>query len=509
MSKQFRDEFDHLRCTCCDHHNTYEAQITTTTKATQINKLLRSFRIVPTSMNNGRKRHREAEENDDAEPEEVAEVVEEHIDVLAVRFRKKLIAVIIGVISVMNMFMFSRNLGAVVPPSVIQQLPFLEENDEEHDEIFQPAIRFQNNLWARIVAIDEFSVDPTRRSEQPFWDTYRGREEDWYKEYRMSQRTFNTIVRDCVPFLYSRPTYSLKSARFRYLRAKVVMATLIRYLAIQSDQHTLGKEFGVRQSCVSKRIDRGCKALLSAYWFENCPYPKIKFPLNEGRREAARWFFRKCNIPYLCGSIDGSIIKIASPNCVNFIPREFWCKRKRTYSLNLMVVCDHQKKIIFADARWPGGTSDTGAVARSKFLTNLFVRRDPEIFPEPFMILADGGFHKRSCFIAPDLVARNQVENQFNTRISSARCVVENAFGLLKMKWRRLHQHAIAECTRVVPHIILCACVLHNICIDAGDVNDEEAAAVRDEDEAAADRAEFNATYERILRNNGANSNFT
>ena len=80
---------------------------------------------------------------------------------------------------------------------------------------------------------------------------------------------------------------------------------------------------------------------------------------------------------------------------------------------------------------------------------------------------------------------------------------VENAFGFLKMKWRRLHQHAIAECTRVVPHIILCACVLHNICIDAGDVNDEEAAAVRNEEEAAADRAEFNAAYERIFRNNG------
>ena len=58
----------------------------------------------------------------------------------------------------------------------------------------------------------------------------------------MSKETFNAIVRDTVPYLYSRPTYSFKSGRFRYLRAKVVMATLIRYLAIQSDQHTLGKE---------------------------------------------------------------------------------------------------------------------------------------------------------------------------------------------------------------------------------------------------------------------------
>lgn len=107
------------------------------------------------------------------------------------------------------------------------------------------------------------------------------------------------------------------------------------------------------------------------------------------------------------------------------------------------------------------------------------------------------------CFIAPDYNARNRVENQFNTSISSARCIVENAFGLLKMKWRRLHQYSIQESTRIIPELVLCACILHNICIDAGDVNHEEQAAVRDEAEARVDRAEINAACERIFRNNG------
>ena len=63
-------------------------------------------------------------------------------------------------------------------------------------------------------------------------------------------------------------------------------------------------------------------------------------------------------------------------------------------------------------------------------VTNLFVQRDDDSFPLPYMILADGGFHKRTCFIAPDLPANNRIENIFNTNISQARCVVENAFGL-------------------------------------------------------------------------------
>jgi hypothetical protein len=418
-------------------------------------------------------------------------------------YRKRLIGVICGLIIVMNIVLFGHGIDSIqyLFTEVISDTS--EGYGELDDEDLVQARIFEESLWARIIAIDQFCTDPTRKSEQCFWDTYRGREEEWYKEYRMSRSTFNQIVIDCVPFLYSRPTYSLKSARFRYLRGKVVMATLVRYLAIQSDQHTLGKEFGVRQPCVSKRLDRACRALLSAYHYDNCPFPKIYFPLEAGRKEAARWFFAKCNIPYLCGSIDGSIINIAAPYCSTFIPREFWCKRKQSYSLNLMVICDHQKRFIFADSRWPGSTADTGAVSRSKFLTNLFVRRDNTLFPSPFMILADGGFHKRACFIAPTYDARNRLERSFNTSISSARCIVENAFGLLKMKWRRLHKHSVAEGTTLIPQLILCACVLHNICIDAGDQNDEERAAVRNEEERLEERAEINEACDRILNNIG------
>ena len=259
----------------------------------------------------------------------------------------------------------------------------------------------------------------------------------------------------------------------------------------------------MRQPCISKRIDRACRALLSAYYFEGCPDPKIVFPLEDGRRAAAASFYAKCCIPFLFGSIEGSIIKISSPFAVNFIPREFWSRRKQAYSLNLMVICDHRKRVIFADSRWPGSTCDTGAVARSKFLSNLFVERDDDLFPLPYMILADGGFHKRACFVAPDFPAHNRMESSFNTSVSRARCVVENAFGLLKTKWRRLHQHSIAEHTAIIPQLVLCACVLHNICIDSGDINDEEDAAVRNEEERLADRDEVNLACGRILAYHG------
>ena len=272
-------------------------------------------------MEVGNKRNRDAEDDD---PDDLDEQADNGL-------RRRLISVICALLTVTHIFMGTKSIEPVhkcCAPLLELDMRGICNEDGNVEAIFLPAMHFPRDLWARILATDMYCVDSTRKSEQPFWDTCRGRKEDWYKEYRMSQATFIIITRDCVPFLYSRPTYSLQSARFRYLRSKVV-TTLIRYLAIQSDQHTLGKEFGVRQACVSKRLERGHTALLSAYWYQGCPNPKISFPLEAGRREVARWFVAKCGIPYLCGSIDGSIIKISTSFCVGYIPREFCCKRKK------------------------------------------------------------------------------------------------------------------------------------------------------------------------------------
>jgi hypothetical protein len=201
------------------------------------------------------------------------------------------------------------------------------------------------------------------------------------------------------------------------------------------------------------------------------------------------------------GSIDGTIIHIAKPSTSRFIPAEFYCGRKGTYSLNTMLICDHRKRFMYVDSRWPGSTNDKGAVSRSLFLANLFVHRDPTLFPEPWMILADGGFHLRTCFLAPDVVSddANRLLKKFNFCVSRGRCIIENAIGLLKMKWRRFYKHQIDEETEIIPDLVLAACVLHNICIDANDVNAEEANAVRDEEEAAEERAEIIAAYNRVL----------
>lgn len=188
--------------------------------------------------------------------------------------------------------------------SIVLPAPVREQSSSED------MIRLEAQRRSEIVSLvmaDSYAAEPRYKSEQIFWDVYDGDCEDFYKEFRMKKTTFDSIVADCVPFLYDTPAENEVSARYREVRGKVCMAVLIRYLATQMSQHDLGKQFGVRQPCISKRIRRAYKALLTAYYWTDCPKPQIFFPTDQAQRdEASEWFFHKSSgIPYILGAIDG------------------------------------------------------------------------------------------------------------------------------------------------------------------------------------------------------------
>ena len=62
-------------------------------------------------------------------------------------------------------------------------------------------------------------------------------------------------------------------------------------------------------------------------------------------------------------------------------------------------------------------------------------------------------------------------EREFSKKLSAARSVVERAFGKLKGRWRLLLKK-IEQQTRTLSKTVLTACVLHNICVNHGDLYD-------------------------------------
>ena len=63
-------------------------------------------------------------------------------------------------------------------------------------------------------------------------------------------------------------------------------------------------------------------------------------------------------------------------------------------------------------------------------------------------------------------------QRSFNYHLSRARIVVENTFGRLKGRWRRLMKHIDMDINNV-PHIITACCILHNLCEVHGDAFNE------------------------------------
>ena len=63
----------------------------------------------------------------------------------------------------------------------------------------------------------------------------------------------------------------------------------------------------------------------------------------------------------------------------------------------------------------------------------------------------------------------SQEERKFNRKIGALRSGVERAFRLLKARWR-LVSKKVEQQTRALNKTFVTACILHNICLEQGDM---------------------------------------
>ena len=97
------------------------------------------------------------------------------------------------------------------------------------------------------------------------------------------------------------------------------------------------------------------------------------------------------------------------------------------------------------------------------------------------VILGDGAYPASTWLLKPHPFQNNltQEQKKYHRVLSSSRCVAENAFGLLKSRWRCLMKR-IDNNLENVSGIVMSCVILHNICqrrkdeyIDDGRVLDE------------------------------------
>ncbi|XP_030747047.1 protein ALP1-like [Sitophilus oryzae] len=168
--------------------------------------------------------------------------------------------------------------------------------------------------------------------------------------------------------------------------------------------------------------------------------------------------FETCwNFPQCIGAIDGKHVLIQCPP--NSGSQYF--NYKRTFSIVLLALVDHNYNFIFIDIGSYGSISDGSIFAKSSLHQAL--ERNILNQPDGSVILGDEAFPLKPYLMKP-YPRRNQLsiaQKVFNYRQCRARRVVENAFGIMSSRFRIFRSPILLAPTTVVK-LIKATCALHN-----------------------------------------------
>lgn len=187
-------------------------------------------------------------------------------------------------------------------------------------------------------------------------------------------------------------------------------------------------------------------------------------------RLIAENFNDKWNFPLCLGAIDGKHVVVKAPSNTGSLYYNY----KGSFSVILLALVDANLKFICVDVGSYGRNSDGGvfahsAIGKAMLAGNLHLPDNAalpgaeNLGPLPYVMVGDEAFPLIEHLMRP-FPGRGCCEEQqcFNYRLSRARRVVENAFGILATRWRVYHTK-IAVKPSAVNKIVMATCVLHNM----------------------------------------------
>ena len=239
------------------------------------------------------------------------------------------------------------------------------------------------------------------------------------------------------------------------------------FLATGDSYTGLKARFRLGCSSVHKVIKDTCDAL----WIvlKDDVLPKLT---EDKWKEIEVGFRNKWQFPNCIGAMDGKHIWVRKPFNSGSL---FWCY-KGYHSLVLLALVDANYRFTYVDIGAYGSNSDGNVFKTSKFGHKVMTGRmnipGPKLLPNfncggpmPHVLVADEAFPLTQNIMRPYPRLREaSVPKQqaiFNYRLSRARMVVENTFGILAMRWR-IFDRRMGIYADNADKVIKASCVLHN-----------------------------------------------
>lgn len=203
----------------------------------------------------------------------------------------------------------------------------------------------------------------------------------------------------------------------------------------------------------------------------------------------ANEFERKWQFNHCVGAIDGKHILIEKPPDSGSIYYNY----KGTFSIVLLGIVNANYEFIYVNAGTNGSISDGGVFNHTSFHEKLLSKQlhlpGPSILPSsdvvaPYCLVADSAFAMHENLLKP-YPQKNLTHDKriYNYRLSRARRIVENTFGILAERFR-VFKKPITINVENVPIIVMASCFLHNFlrkksanyvtrnCVDREDTED-------------------------------------
>lgn len=249
---------------------------------------------------------------------------------------------------------------------------------------------------------------------------------------------------------------SISNKGHKQIGAEGEIFLLVWYLANTETFRQLGNLFGVSASSAWNIVVR------TTSWMISIGHQYIKWPQGDDVIRVEAKFRSKRQIPGVIGAIDGSHIRIRAPK----EHKTDYCNRKKYFSVVLQAICDADKLFTDIYCGEPGSMHDNRVLKRSDFYRSA-VDNTNDMFPDNTFIIGDSAYALHNWLIPPfkDTGLLTDEHIQFNFLHSSTRMVIEQAFGLLKGRFRRILHFIENYNIPLIVNVIVSCCILHNICI--------------------------------------------
>ena len=250
----------------------------------------------------------------------------------------------------------------------------------------------------------------------------------------------------------------------RALEPGLKLAITLRFLATGEAYKSLGTTFRVGYNTISLFVPEVCEAIIQEYLQE-----VVVLPTTEDQwRAVAEGFVNKWQFHHALGAIDGKHIAI---ECQKSWGSKYY-NYKGYHSIVLLAVADSEGRFLYMDVGANGSASDGGifqvTTLREALEKGVAALPGPEALPGddhpvPYFLLGDAAFPMKTWLQKPyperglDPPSRN-----FNYRLSRARRIVENAFGMLAQRFR-VFLTTINVKPKTVGKLAMVGCILHNM----------------------------------------------